>query len=51
MIIFLFIEGGVEELQYNCGDAAVHGLEEESHSRRGRNESKDSEAFQVVTRI
>ena len=38
-------------MQYNCGDATAHELEEESHPRRGRNESKDFEAFQVVTRI
>ena len=44
-------EDGSKELQYNCRDVAVHGLEEESRPRRGRDESKYSEAFQVGTRI
>ena len=45
------IEDGSEELQYNYGDVAVHGPEEESRPRRGRDEPKYFEAFQVGTRI
>jgi len=44
-------EDGYEELPYNCGDVAVHGLEEERHPRRGRDESKYSKAFYVGARI
>ena len=41
----------VEELQYKCGDAAAHKLEEGSHPMRGRDESKHSEVFLVERRI
>ena len=44
-------EDGSEEVQYNYGDVVVHGPEEESCLRRGRDESKYSEALQVGTRI
>ena len=44
-------EDEVEELQHWCGNATGHGLEEEGHPRRGRDESKYSEAFQVGMRI
>ena len=44
-------EDGSEEVQYNYGDVVVHGPKEESCLRRGRDESKYSEAFQVGTRI
>ena len=44
-------EDGSKELQYNYGDVVVHGLEEEIRQRRGRDESKYFEAFQVGTRI
>ena len=44
-------EEEVEELQYKCGDAATHKPEEGSHPKRGRDESKDSEAFLVERRI
>ena len=41
----------VEELQYKCGDAATHKPKKGSHPKRGRDESKDSEAFLVERRI
>ena len=44
-------EDEVEELQYWCRNAMGHGPEEEGHPRRGRDESKYTEAFQVGMRI
>ena len=44
-------ENGCEELQYDCGNAIVHGPEKERRSRKGGDELKYSKGFQVRARV